>query len=224
MANRNFPNNKLYQFEIMPVMLSCNFIVDSANGNGLGLRSLKGAGINAVYMHTTSTPAAGSPNPAAGIIVVQFEDMYNRYLSGFSGQVSPSTGSALTSSVSSVPNTIASLGSTTLAQWQAAGLPAGEVPAVGVCFVPLSGAAIVGGGTVVLSGASGIDHIEVCGDPNQTIISPIPLLNRQAAGAQVGGRIVLQCLLNSTRTAPTDNSVVGLSFILSNSSILLKGE
>lgn len=224
MANRNFPNNKLYQFEIMPVLLGCNFIIDSTNGNGFGVRSLKGAGISRVYMHTTATPAAGSPNPANGIILVQFEDMYNRYLSGFSGQVSPTTGSPLTSSVSSVPNTIASLGSTTLAQWRTAGLPAGIVPAVGATFVPLTGAAIVGGGTVILSGASGIDHIEVCGDPNMTIISPVPLQVRQAAGSQVGGEIVLQCLLNSTRTAPADGSVVALNFLLSNSSVLLKGE
>lgn len=224
MANRNFPNNKLYQFEIQPVLLNCNFIVDSTNGNGFGVRSLKGAGISRLYMHTTASPAAGSPNPAAGIILVQFEDQYNKYLSGFSGQVSPPTGGNLTSSVSSVPNTISALGSTTLAQWQAAGLPVGIVPAVGVCFIPLSGAAIAGGGTVVLSGNSGIDHIEVCGDPNTTIISPIPLQVRQAAGSQVGGEMVLQCLLNTTRTAPADGSVVALSFLLSNSSILLKGE
>lgn len=224
MANRNFPNNKLYQFEIMPVLLNCNFIVDSTNGNGFGVRSLKGSGISRIYMNTSATPAAGSPNPAAGVILVQFTDKYSRYLSGFSGQVSPTTGSPLTSSVSSVPNTIASLGSSTLAQWQAAGLPVGVVPSVGATFIPLSGAAIAGGGTVILAGASGIDHIEVCGDPNQTIISPIPLQNPQPAGSITGGEIVLQCLLNSTRTAPANGTTLGLSFLLSNSSQLLSGE
>lgn len=224
MANRNFPNNKLYQFEIMPVLLNCNFVVDSANGNGFGVRSLKGSGISRVYMHTSSTPATGSPNPAAGVIIVQFEDRYNGYLAGFSGQVSSTTGSALTTPVAHVPNTIASLGTTTLAQWQASGLPAGIVPAVGVTFVPASAVAIGGTGTVILSGSSGIDHIEVCGDPNTTIISPIPLQLQQAAGSMVGGEMVLQCLLNTTRTAPNDGTVVGLSFLLSNSSVQLKGE
>jgi hypothetical protein len=224
MANRNYPQKKLFQFEIMPVLLSCNFVVDSTNGNGFGVRALKGSGVSRVYMHTSATPAAGSPNPASGVILVQFTDTYSRYLSGFSGQVSPQTGSALTSTVSSVPNTIVSLGSTTAAQWQAAGLPVGVTPSVGATFVPLTGAAIAGGGAVELVGASGIDHIEVCGDPNQTIISPIPLQNPGPVGSITGGEIVLQCLLNSTRTAPADGSVVSLTFYLSNSSVALNGQ
>lgn len=38
-----------------PVMMDCDFIVDSTNGNGFGVRSLKGAGIARVYMHTTAS-------------------------------------------------------------------------------------------------------------------------------------------------------------------------
>lgn len=223
MANRNFPNNKLYQFEIMPVLLNCNAIVDSTNGNGFGVRSLKGAGISRLYMHTTATPAAGSPNPASGYILIQFEDQYSRYLSGFSGQVTPITGSS-TSTTARVPNIILSLGTATAAQWLAAGLPSGIVPAVGVAFIPTAIVLIGGGATVGLSSQSGIDHIEVVGDPNLTLISPVPLQARQAAGSQVGGEIVLKCLSNNVVTAPADGSTIGLSFLLSNSSVLLKGE
>src|SRR5580698_1169620 len=50
--------------------IDCNFIVDSSNGNGLGIRSLKGSGCASVYMHTSATPAAGNPNPASGYILV----------------------------------------------------------------------------------------------------------------------------------------------------------
>lgn len=223
MANRNFPNNKLYQFEIMPVLLNCNFVVDSANGNGLGLRSLKGSGISRVFMHTSATPAPGNPNPTAGYILIQFQDQYSRYLSGFSGQVVPITGSS-TSSTASVPNIIIVLGTATLAQWQAVGLPKGVVPALGVAFIATSSAVIGGGASVALSSQSGIDHIEVVGDPNTTIISPIPLLDKAPAGPQVGGEVILKCLLNATLTAPADGSVVSLSFLLSNSSIQLSGE
>src|ERR1017187_394412 len=48
-------------------ILDCNFVVDSANGNGLGIRNLKGSGrVAQVFMHTSATPAAGNPNPVAG--------------------------------------------------------------------------------------------------------------------------------------------------------------
>ena len=36
-------------------MLDCNFVVDATNQNGYGVRSLKGPGIFAVYMHTTAS-------------------------------------------------------------------------------------------------------------------------------------------------------------------------
>ena len=225
MANRNFPNNKLYQFEIMPILLSCNFIVDSTNGNGLGIRSLKGSGIQNIYMHTSATPATGNPNPASGNILVQFQDQYNRYLSGFSGFVSPLSGTPLTATVAHTAYVIVSLGTATLAQWQAVGLPKGVVPAVGVGFVATTSGTIGGSAAVEVPSNSGIMSIEVVGDPNQTIISPIPLLPTTPAGSQVGGQMLLQCLNSSDAlTAPANGSVIGLNFYLSNSSIQLAGQ
>src|ERR1017187_7071420 len=57
--NRNF-----YSLHNFPVLLDCNFVVDSQNANGLGIRSLKGPGIAHVFMHTAH-PAenTGNPNP-----------------------------------------------------------------------------------------------------------------------------------------------------------------
>jgi hypothetical protein len=225
MANRNFPNNKLYQFEIMPILLSCNFVVDSTNGNGLGIRNLKGAGIQSIHMHTSATPATGNPNPGAGIILVHFQDQYNRYLSGFSGFVSPSTGSPVTATVNHTTYIIASLGTATLAQWQAVGLPLGVVPAVGAAFTATASATIGGSASVIQPGNSGIMSIEVVGDPNQTIISPSPLMPTSPAGPQVGGRMVLQCLnASDAQAAPANGSVIGLNFYLSNSSVQLNGQ
>lgn len=224
MANRNWPNNKLYQYEIKPVLLTCNFVVDSTNGNGLGIRSLKGSGINAVYMHTSATPAPGNPNPSTGVIQVDFTDTYNRYLAGFSGQVMLVGSSSNTPTGAGSPEVITSLGTTTLAQWQAAGLPVGVVPAVGAAFVSKTSGAIGGTGTVAPPVASGIDHIEVVGDPNQTIISPIPLLGRQPVGPQSGGQILLQCQFEGAATAPANGAVIGLAFLLSDSSIQINGQ
>lgn len=218
----NYPNNKLYQYEVYPVLLSCNFIVDSTNGNGLGIRSLKGAGIPNVFMHTTATPGLGNhsklnPNPAAGVILLQFDNQFNRYLSGSSGLVSPLSGSSLTAVVNHVPYTIVSLGTATLAQWQAVGFPVGVVPAVGASFIATASATIGGSAAVQASTASGIDSIEVIGDPNQTLQNSNVYQNG-------GAQIVLQCLLSGVRTQPADGTVISLSSMFSNSSIAINGQ
>ena len=197
--------------------LNCNFIVDSANGNGLGIRSLKSQGypgIAAVYMHTSSTPAAGNPNPAAGFILVQFAQGYGGYVGGYSGFVSPVSGTPiLVTAGLSVGGiyTIVTVGTTTPAQWQALGLPANVVPAVGISFVAITATVGIGTGAVEvpLATGSGVYKIEGVGDPN--------------AGVQTidgsGGSLILVCLgpTSSGSTvfkalAPVDGSVIGLSF------------
>ena len=86
---------RLYSFASQPVLIDCNFVVDPTNGNGLGINSLKGQGVKNVYMHTSASAAPGNPNPASGYALIQLASNYNRYLGGFSGFVSPITGSAL---------------------------------------------------------------------------------------------------------------------------------
>jgi hypothetical protein len=223
MANRNFLSNKLYQFETYGVLLSCNFIVDSANGNGFGLRSLKGAGFQSVFMHTSATPGVvkgiTNPNPASGVIQVQLQDNYYKYLGGFSGFVSPVSGSTLTSTTTHTAYTIVSLGTATLAQWQAAGVRVGVTPAVGVTFIATATGTIGGSAAVevVKSTGSGIDHIEVMGDPNASL----QLANSPVNG---GGIFILNCFSAGSVTAPADNTVIGLNFYLSNSSVTVLGQ
>jgi hypothetical protein len=150
---------RFYSSLIRPILNDCNFVVDPANGNGLGIRQLKGDAVRAVYMHTTASfvgnthtsttidgissgtgtfaigatlsgsgivtgttitaiqsPSAitisvattstvtgdtisyvapGSPNPNAGYAWIQLKDNYGRYIGGFSGFASPTTGSPL---------------------------------------------------------------------------------------------------------------------------------
>jgi uncharacterized protein (DUF2147 family) len=116
---------RLYSFGAQPVLIDCNFVVDHANGNGFGVRNLKGQGVKNVYMYTSATPAKGVGqtivNPmgqtaSKGYALIQLKHNYNRYLGGFSGLVSPPTGSALaiTSGAAALtvgkPYTIASVG------------------------------------------------------------------------------------------------------------------
>lgn len=93
-----YNGGRYYSFLNRPVLVDCNFIVDATNGNGLGVRSVKGSGVRNVFMHTSATPGKGlggflNPNPASGYALVQLHNNYNRYAGGFSGFVSPLSGS-----------------------------------------------------------------------------------------------------------------------------------
>lgn len=208
-----------------PILLDCNFIVDPTNGNGFGVRSLKGQGISSLFMHTTATPGRTAngqlnPNPASGIIQVQFADNFNRSYGGVASFLPPISGST-TSTTAAAINVITLLGTATLAQWLAVGLKPGIVPAVGVSFVATSTAVIGGAAQVGLAtaGYSGIDHIETVGDPNLTI-NPIPV----GGSPNVGGFIYLACLFEGVLTAPAAGTGIGLQFYMGQSSVSVKGE
>lgn len=227
MANRNFPNSRIYTGHVMPVLLDCNFVVDSTNGNGLGIRSLKGPFVANAFMHTSSTPAGGNPNPAAGTIVIQLQDNFNRSYSGFNASVSPASGSAVkidnSAMTAGVAYIITTLGNATAAKWHAIGVPAGVTPAVGVSFIAASNG---GAGNTLTSrvmttaaAGSGIMSIETVGDPNLSI-APNP-----GANQGYGASFILQCRdITGAIAAPADGTVISLSFYLSNSSVLVGGE
>ena len=212
-------NRRNIQFMYSPhnkaTVLDCSFVVDPANGNGLGIRSLKPSGrIASVYMHTSATPAAGNPNPASGLIVVNLQDNYNKYLGGYAGAVCALSGSSITSGLT-VGNAyvIVSVGASTLAQWQAAGLKVGIAPAVGVSFIAKA-TSVAGGGAVqaIATNGSAIDHIDVIGDANLMNSS-----SAQIVGSGQGMQIILGCFASGALAAPATGSVIGLNFYLNDS-------
>jgi hypothetical protein len=217
MSNR-YQTQFFYTLHKKPVFIDCNFVVDETNGNGLGIRSLKGAGVSAVYMHTSATPAPGNPNPPAGYIVVELSDSYYRYFNGYSGFASPISGTPLTATTANSVYIITSLGTATPAQWQAVGLPADWTPALGQAFVATASGTIGGSATVEVIAAtgSGCDHIEVVGDPNQSI-------NQLQSGSPLH-QIILACFNENAITQPAQNTVIGLQFYLSDSSVTVQGE
>lgn len=118
---QNLGNNygKFYSFQSKPVILDLNFVVDSANGNGLGVRSVKGQGVENVFMHTSSSPGRGpnnylNPNPASGLILIQLAYNYARNYGGSSNIISPLTGGNLAINASALtignPYVIVSVG------------------------------------------------------------------------------------------------------------------
>ena len=195
----------------------CNFIVDSTNGNGWGIRSLKSKGyIEAIFMHTSATPAKqGSvlnPNPPAGYAYVVFKSNSNIYLGGFSGQINNLTSTSTTSLTANSVYVITSLGTTTTAQWQTAGVPLGFTPAVGTTFVAAATASLSGTGTVGLPASPvGLD-VTVVGDPNQ-------LANNSNIAQNAGSRLMLMfsaptssSVTTQTPTSPANGTVIGLKF------------
>lgn len=240
MANRNFANGKsIYIPHVKPVLIDCNFIVDSTNGNGLGIRSLKGPMVQNVFMHTSVSPGTGNsnpsspnvavtnPNPASGTIVIQLQDNFNRIFSGFRSIVSPVSGSALkidnSALTANVAYIITTLGDSTAAQWHALGVPAGVTPAVGVAFIANSVGAGANTSTsrvmAAASAGSGVASIESVGNGNLSL-SPDPSVS-QGFGAQ----LILQCRdYAGALVAPVDGSTISLSFYLSDSSVTVQGE
>lgn len=234
MANRSFANSRMYTGHVMPVLLDCSFVVDSTNGNGLGIRSLKGPYVQNVFMHTTATPGLGNanpmfpgifptnPNPAVGNIIITMQDNYSKaYIGGFSiisplGALVVITGGLVIGAV----YVIAIVGDATLADWAAVGLPAGIPPAVGASFVASSagaGASVITRVALTAAAGSGIAQMEVVGDSN-TAIAPLP-------ASTFGARFIIQTRSYANAlAAPVDGTVIALSFLLGNSSVLVGGE
>ena len=207
-----------------PMDVNLNFIVDSTNGNGLGIRSLKSNGyVESVYMHTSSTPATGSPNPALGYALIKFKNNFNVYLGGFSGQVAVLASTNLTSTTAQSPYVITSIGTTTLAQFQAKGLPQGLTPAVGMAFVATATGSLGGTGTLGAPGVPLSTVVTVVGNPNLS-------LNNASIAANAGAQILVQFAKPtdaSTTTLvagnPPDGTVVGMCFKFDGSSVTIDG-
>jgi hypothetical protein len=254
-----------------------NFIVDSTNGNGLGVRSIKSNGyVQQVFMNTsasftgtthtgtaavtaiastagllpgmpvqtTDLPAGTTiksvdssttltlsqsattghssatityqglglqgcpnPNPAAGLILIQFKNNFNYVLSGSNSIVSPiiNPTTAVTSGLTSgAAYVITSLGTTTLSEWQTIGLPQGLTPTVGQSFIVPPGVTGTGGshtGKVGTPSASGIMSFETVGDPNQSA--------NNANIAQNGGAYLMLQALAPVTTVPVTSGTSG---------------
>jgi hypothetical protein len=225
MANFNYPNSRLYSGHYFPVLIDFNFIVDSTNGNGLGIRTLKGAYVNNVYMHTSATPAVGNPNPAAGNILIHLKGNYNRVLFATSGDIGPLSGSNLavdaTALTVGVAYVITVVGTTTAADWLALGVPAGVTPAPGVAFIALLTGTGSGSGQVQLPSNSGIMKYQGVGDPTTTVA---PVSATYNVGV-MGSWLMFQALNASfALTAPANGTVIGIQMYMSNSSLLLGGQ
>jgi hypothetical protein len=221
-------NGKSYYTNVAkPQDVVLNFIVDSTNGNGWGVRSVKSNGyVSAVFMKTSATPGLSNgltnPNPQAGFALVRFRNNFNVYLGGFSGQVVGVTSPATAATVTGNVYVITVLGTTTAAQWTAAGLPAGFTAAVGVTFVATATGAIGGTGKVGIPGVGNTLAVNAVGNANLTLANS----NVSVAGAQVVVQFSGATAAGDTTlvaTAPADGTTVGMTFKFDASSVTIDG-
>ncbi len=227
-APRGYGLNGLHYFTNVAKPIDCNlqFTVDATNG--LGVTSVKSNGfVESVFMHTSTTPTAvgnqTNPNPAAGYALVRFKNNFNKYLGEFGSQIIPLAGSDLTSTTINLSYVITSVGTTTLAQWQAKGLPPGLTPTVGQAFVATATGALGGTGTVKVPGVPAAFFVSVVGDPNATLAN-------SDVGSNAGAYLLIQfsAATNSSTTtlvatAPADGTIVSLCFRFDGSSVTVDG-
>jgi hypothetical protein len=200
----------------MPILIDCNFVVDASNANGIS--GLKGPGVQAVYMQSSS-PGALNPDPADGIVYVQLQDNYYKDFIGGMGQVSALSGSSiLMASAGVVAKTtyvITIVGTTTQADWELAGVPAGVPAAVGLPFIATTTATRAGTGAVQVPHANGTG-----------VQSLSPVGNGHAYPYLIGR--FMGPTDSSTTTpiavAPRDGSLISLKMYFSNSSVVVQGE
>lgn len=197
-----------------PGALACSFIVDATNVNGLGVSGLVGSGIKNVFMHTSATADPANPNPAVGFILVEFEKGYADIQSASSSIDAPNSGTPInvtTGVTAHVSYVIATLGTTSAAQWAILGVPANIVPAVGVAFVAPATTVATGTGTIMVNAAigSGVDHLEFVGNPAVS-------LNTSDGLKGTALLVVLAATSSSVTTfratAPTDGTKINLLF------------
>ncbi len=228
MANRRY-TQFYYTGHNYPVQLDCAWTVDATNSSGV--TGLTGAGIQHVWMHTSTTPATGNPNPAVGYAVVQFQDNFNGYYFGGCQFQSPLTGSSLLIAsaglTAGLPYVITILGTTTLAQWQHLGVPVGITPAVGVSFIALATSATgTGAVQLALATGSGISSVDVLGTPSTTIVSSAGNVPGSSSGAYLILRFLgatSSSVTTFVATEPAAGTVIRANFLFSNSRILNKG-
>lgn len=203
MANRNWASQKLFQMHVMPVMLDCNIAIGATGAVG----TVNGAGIDSVT------------RLSAGTYLIKLDDNYSKLFQMDAMVSSPETGSSVAdgSFVTGTTYEIVTLGTTTWSD-----VAAGVTPAVGVAFVATS-AGGAGTGTAKAVGVSGINAVELVGNPNLTL-SPNPLVSQ-------GGYVMVQCLAPTSSsvttqvaTDPASGSTLYLRFYLSNSSVVISGE
>lgn len=220
----NFPNaGHFYSNIVKPVEVKLQFTVTPSASSGTTSVMSNGYVLN-VFMNTTGTAStSGSPGPAAGIGIIKLAGNFRKCLGMDYSFHNNAVGSSVTSTTTGVTYVIRTLGTTTAAQWLAAGLPAGFTAAIGQAFTAIATGAIGGTGSVQVTSVSGITSIEFVGGPSALIANSNTSANGgaqvffQTLGATSGGNTAL------IPTAPAAGTIIRMTLYFDNSSVSVDG-
>jgi hypothetical protein len=205
LANRNFPQSKVWGNHLMPVHIDCSASIGASGAptlqsdNDLGVASLT--------------------RLSAGRYRLKLQDNFAKLINLDVKLVSPVSGSdvAAGSLTPGVVYQITAMGTSTQANWVTAGVPSGITAAVGVVF--LCAATSSGTGTAKAIGVSGIHQVEMLGQSNN-------MLNNQPYVSNQGGYVDFQCLgptaADDSTLIPTDpasGSIMYINVMVNNSKI-----
>lgn len=178
MANRNFPQSKVFGFHLLPCRIRGSILIGASGA----VTSFSGPGIAAVV------------RTGLGVYRIQLQDNYNSFLHMSASIMANGTTGAALDPNTATPGTLYQISVVGDTNWVTAGIPSGITPAIGMVFA-LAAAPAAGTGRVLLSTVGQISSIQILGNPN------LGMLNIQPALQNLGGFITIGTM------APTSSSV-----------------
>lgn len=229
MASRQGRSNRIYNWHAAPWQIDCRVTIAGSGAPTLVTSStITGSVPTATTMQSQGIKSI--TRLSTGIYRIQLDDNYTsllqfdaKFTAGVGGTIN--MGSLSTGTVYQ----ILTLGTSTQAQFVAAGMPAGITAAPGVVFKAAGAGA--GNGTVKLLVANAVGKTEILGTPD------LMLNNQPFTQGNGGGYITFQCLAQTpagtndgatppiftgaapVAADPTSGSTMYLRFLLSNSSV-----
>lgn len=175
MANRNYPQSKIWSNHLLPAALDVSVAIGATGAPTIEAGAGNGKGIASII------------RLAAGQYRIRLTDNY-ALLNQFSGTMQSAlsgTPVAATALSAGTIYQIVSLGTTTQAQWVTAGVPSGVTAAPGVVF--LAAATSSGTGSAQTLVSSGINSVELMGNVSQ-------MLNNQPYNNNLGAHVYFQTM------------------------------
>lgn len=227
MANRRYTSQYHYSFHKKIVHLTCKFQVLATAGSGVSVVTSTGPGtfgganpalasfgegIQQVLGYSSS-PATGN-NTIQGNLAIQLSDNYKSFMGMSATLAGPVTGSSVNLTTGLTLGQIyqiVTIGTSTTANWQTAGVPAGVTPVVGLAFQAATASAGTGTGTVKAIASSQVTSIEVASDPNYTLA---PVGQSNGFNGAAGGWIFMSYFKTTTLQQPTDGTNVWIRLFL----------
>lgn len=203
MANRNFPQSKVFGFHLLPTRIRCAITIGASGA----VSSVSGPGTNGVVRTGT------------GVYRIQLQDIYASFLHLTATMIGQATTGSDINPSAATPGTLYEITIVGTTDWVTAGIPAQVTPTVGQVFALLAAPASATG-RVKLSVPSNISQIQVVGSPNNGMMNFVQ--NTPQSGAYI--TIMTRGATDASTTTlipadPASGDVIMVDMLLNNSNV-----